>query len=142
MVLTAILPMALLPLPLMAAAWGWRAVAIHLCYYLLETFIVMELLMGQFHKFPFACSWLPGQSNLKVKLGMYFFAFAGVSSFVGAMESHVMLREARGTLITTSILLGGWLAWLIWRRRRSAFEGPPLSFEERPDFTVNALQLQ
>ncbi len=142
MAVAAILPMAALPLPLMAAAWGWRAAVVHLWFYLLETFLLLELLMGRFHKFPFACSWLPGQSNLKVRLGMYFILFAGVSSFLGAMESHVLLHNARQTLVNTSVFLGGWLGWLIWRRHRDASDRVTLSFEERPEFSVNALQLQ
>lgn len=142
MVATAILPMAILPLPVTAAAWGWRAAVIHLWLYLLETLLLAEFLMGRFHKFPFACSWLPGQANLKVKLGMYFITFAALSSFLGSLEAHILLRNATQALINASVLMGGWLAWLVWRRRGDSVERPPLRFEERGDLDLNALQLQ
>lgn len=140
MVMAGILPMAAAPLPFMAAAWGWQAAAIHLWLYLLETALLLELLMGRFHKFPFACSWLPGQANLKVKLGMYFILFAATSSFLGSLEAHVLTKHSAATLISMSIVLGGWLAWLLWRRRGE--ESPRLRFDEQPEFGICALQLQ
>lgn len=142
MLLAAVLPMAILPLPLMAATWGPRAALVHLWFYLLVTLLLLELLMMRFHKFPFACSWLPGQANLKVKLGIYFLLFASASGFLGALESHVLLKNSRETLVNFSAFIGGWLAWLIYQRRRQAAERPALSFEERPDLGFNALQLE
>jgi hypothetical protein len=140
MVVVGIVPMALLPLPLMAEAWGWKTAAIHLWFYSLETALLIELLMGRFHKFPFACSWLPGQGNLKVKLGMYLILFGAMSSFLGSLEAHVLVTGSLTTLVNSSVAMGGWFAWLVWRRHRT--ERPPLEFEQRAEIDMYALQLQ
>lgn len=140
MLVMGIVPMALIPLPLMAAAWGWKAAAVHLWFYSLETALLLELLMGRFNKFPFGCSWLPGQGNLKVKLGMYFILFGAMSSFLGSLEAHVLVKGSTTTLVNSTLVMGIWLGWLVWRRRGA--ERPVLAFEERSALDLNALQLQ
>lgn len=136
-----ILPIALLALPAYAQAWGWTNALIHTWFYLLETALLLEILMRQFHKIPFTCSWLPGKANLKVRLGAYFILFGFSSSMAGVMESQIVLQHSlRSAVVFTCILLGT-LSWLRWRRHQAFQEPWAITFEESPDLAVSGLNL-
>ncbi|MGC4051248.1 MAG: hypothetical protein QM757_17955 [Paludibaculum sp.] len=136
-----ILPIALLALPAYAQAWGWTNALIHTWFYLLETALVLEILMRQFHKIPFTCSWLPGKANLKVRLGAYFILFGFSSSMAGVIEARILLQHSLQVAVVFTGILLGILGWLRWRRRQAFQEPWSITFEESPDLAISGLNL-
>jgi len=141
MLCVGILPMAILPLPLYVMAWGWPAALAHTWIYFLETAILLEYFLLRFHKIPFTCSWLPDKANLKVKLGVYFIVFGAASTMLGSIEAHILSKQRWGNLRTFSIFLLIMLAWRLWRRHDASQEPWSFTFEEKPEFGVQALDL-
>lgn len=117
LILAGILPLAIVPAPLLAMAWGWQTAAIHTGIYLVETWLLVEIVMRNFHKVPFTCSWMPGQGNLKVKLGVYWILFGGVSSMMGAVEAHALQGKGSGAMWLFGIMMTVGVAWLRWHGR-------------------------
>lgn len=137
----AVVPMALAPFPLYFAAWGPRAAFAHTALFLLECAILLEFLTYRFSKIPFTCSWLPGQANLKAKLGVYFIEFGASMSFLGALESYALTRPTLSAFIKLCVFLSAILAWRIWRHCAAAREPWAFTFEEQPPLAVNSLRL-
>lgn len=138
--LAGVLPMALAPLPFLFSVWRPAQVALHLGFYLLEAWLLVELALSGLHKLPFTCSWLPGKANLQVRLGAFLVAFGGGSAFLAAVEAAQLSRPSRGILVVWAMLLAG----IFHIRRRAAqarLESPHLRFEERPDPAVHSLHL-
>ena len=54
---------------LLFAIWPGRPVLEHLAICVAAAFLLVDLFLYRFRKIPFACSYLPGGANLKVKLG-------------------------------------------------------------------------
>lgn len=136
-----VVPMALAPFPLYFAAWGPRAALAHSLLFLLECAILLEFVTWRFTKIPFTCSWLPGQANLKVKLGVYFIEFGAAMSFLGSLESFALTRPTLSAFVKLSLFLFAILAWRVWRRRAAAREPWVFTFEEQPALAVNSLRL-
>lgn len=136
-----VLPMALAPFPLYYAAWGPRAALMHTVFFLLECAILLEFLTYRFSKIPFTCSWLPGQANLKVKLGVYFIEVGATMSFLGALESTALTRSSPAFFWKACLFLAAILIWRVWCRRSAAREPWAFTFEEQPPLAVNSLRL-
>jgi hypothetical protein len=56
--------------------WSWDAAALHVCYGLTMSLLLMELLFVKFPKIPFTCSYLPGAARLVLLYPFYFFGFS------------------------------------------------------------------
>ncbi len=115
LIVAGILPLAIIPAPLLAAAWGWQVAAMHTGIYLLETWLLLELMMRNFHKVPFTCSWMPGQGNLKVKLGIYWILFGGLSSMLGAVESQALRGQGATAMWVFGAMMAAGIAWTRWQ---------------------------
>jgi hypothetical protein len=139
--LAGVAPMALLPLPALLSFWEWRQALAHTWLYLLQTAIVVEWMRFRFHKIPFTCSWLPGKSNLQVKLGMYVILFVSLTSISGAIETSFLTQHNWTGLAKFSVFLLVMLAWRIWRRHDHASGAGAFVFEEQPQLPFESLQL-
>jgi hypothetical protein len=95
----------------------------------------------RFHKIPFACSYLPGKANLRVKLGIYGILFLFFCD-TGVRVEAAALRAPRGFAILLAILaaaaLGAWLR----ARMLSAAPFTKLQFEELPATDLLTLELK
>ncbi len=138
---TAVIPIwvacAAVYLTLWRGAQPWR----HLLVLSLLGAILVFTSMLRFRKIPFACSYLPGKANLKVKLGMYGILFLFLCDN-GVRIEVAALRAERGFVILTAILMAA--AFLArWRTRRlSAHPAEKLQFEELPAGDLLALDLE
>ena len=117
LIVAGILPLAIIPFPLLAAAWGWQVAAAHTAIYLLETWLLLEIMLRDFHKVPFTCSWMPGQGNLKVKLGVYWILFGGMSSMMGAIEAFALRGQGSKAMWVFGAMMAAGIVWLRWRAR-------------------------
>ena len=120
--------------------WPARAALEHLIVLALAAVLLVDLSLHEFRKIPFACSYLPGKANLKVKFGIYAGVFIFGLSIVVALE-YLVLRTAGRFVFFLVVLLG--IAW--WAHRRWVeFAGAPLigiQFEEVPIADVLTLDL-
>ena len=74
MTLSAVLLLVLL-FPLYAVLWGWLVAFQHLIFGLLLSLILVELLLINFRKVPFTCSYQPGKAYITLLGLFYWFAF-------------------------------------------------------------------
>lgn len=114
----------------------WR----HLAVLALLGAIFVEASMRRFRKVPFACSYLPGKANLKVKLAVYGILFLFLCD-TGVRVEVAALRAPRGFVILIAILLAA--ALVTWMRTRSLSAAPSerLIFEELPNDDLLYLDL-
>lgn len=123
------------------AIWPGRPVIEHLAICAATAFLLVDLFLYQFRKIPFACSYLPGGANLKVKLGAYGIGFLCLAEVGTLIEFWALERFARFV-----VLLALLLAAAVWaHRRRSEFAGSgytPLQFEDLPPADIFALDLR
>ncbi|HUQ94113.1 MAG TPA: hypothetical protein VM120_20700, partial [Bryobacteraceae bacterium] len=55
---------------------GWGAVPAHLVVCVLLSVILVEVMLWEWQKVPFVCSYLPGKKNVSVLFVAYWMAFA------------------------------------------------------------------
>jgi hypothetical protein len=103
--------------------------------------ILTFLSMRRFHKIPFACSYLPGKANLRMKLGMYGILFLFLCD-TGVRVEAAALHAPRGFVILLPILAAAVLfAWLRARKLSTA-QFARLQFEELPATDLQTLELK
>jgi hypothetical protein len=61
--------------------WSWGAAALHVCYGVTLSLLLMQLLFYSFPKIPFTCSYLPGPAR---SIFLYPFYYLGFTSFAYA----------------------------------------------------------
>ncbi len=138
---TAVIPIwiacAAIYLTLWRGAQPWQ----HLLVLALLGAILVFTSMLRFRKVPFACSYLPGKANLKVRLGMYGILFLFLCDN-GVRVEVAALHAPRGFVILIAILMAA-AFWAWWRTHRlSAHPGEKLQFEELPAGDLLALDLE
>ncbi len=107
----------------------------------LAAVMLVEGFFYQFRKIPFACSYLPGGSDLKGKIGVYALAFLVGVSAVATLECWALLRVERVLLL--GVLLAAW--GVRWHRRNMEFDRSPhnrLQFEDLPISDISPLDLR
>jgi pimeloyl-ACP methyl ester carboxylesterase len=118
---------------------GPQAVGYTVILWIVAVLLVNGVLAG-FSKMPFACSYAPGQSNLRMKLPAYGLAFIFAVTVAASIE-HAMLET-----LGRAVLLGLFLTVLVihQRRRWSAFakgRAEQLRLNEEPHGEINPLRL-
>lgn len=122
------------------AIWPKGAALEHIAVLLLLSFLLADLSLYQFRKIPFACSYLPGKANLKIKFGVYAGAFLVILSAGTAIEFVALQKVGRFLFVLAVLLVTAFWA----ARRRAEFAAPPensLQFEEVPPADVLILDL-
>ncbi len=122
------------------AAWGGLEAWGHVLILLAVSIVVVERSLVGFRKMPFACAYLPGESNLRVRLPIYapLFLFA-VDTGTG-VERSMFESAARASLLGLVVVA----ALLQARRRWRAFAGgafEQVEFESHPPAEVAPLVL-
>ncbi|MCU1249036.1 MAG: beta-lactamase, partial [Edaphobacter sp.] len=117
--------------------WPTWPVAGHLAVLGLVGVIVVELCLHGFHKFPFACSYLPGQSKVHVVFWGLFLVLAPLSA---ARTERGLLNRPISCLCMVA-LLAAIAAAARWRTDASAKSAEGLVFEEEypPDLLALGL---
>ncbi len=138
MLVMGVLPLFALLLPLHVLFWGWRTAALHMLFGAVVSWLLVEVLLVGFEKFPFTCSYLPGKANLKVSWPLYLFGFTTYVSAFLTLEFWMLQRPVRflwlGAVI---VLVEVALAIYRWRVGRDV----ALVFDEQPEPLVRTLNL-
>jgi len=139
MFLVGVLPVAAVSLPACGYLWGWKAAAAHVVVVVLVALFSIELLLNDFPKLPFTCSYLPGKASLKTTFACYVLLFSAVTSFISSLEA-VLLRDPEVCLYVS---LPAWalLGFLIVQRKQDECVPQDFVYEES-GATVLTLGLQ
>jgi hypothetical protein len=100
--------------------------------------LLVDVLLVNFEKFPFTCSYLPGKANLKVSWPIYLFGFTTYVSVFLALENWMLQRPLRFAWLAAVVLLVH-LALFIYRWRVG--RDVALVFDEQPEPLVRTLNL-
>lgn len=120
--------------------WPVRPALEHLAVLSVLGVLIVECALYRFRKIPFTCSYLPGKSNLNVRLGAFAIAFLFAADQGVEIEFWVMQRIAR-YLVFLGILIAA-AAWA--RYRTSSFarsEEQDLHFDDVAPPQILALDL-
>jgi pimeloyl-ACP methyl ester carboxylesterase len=120
--------------------WPRVPALLHIAILVLAGVILVERSLTEFRKVPFTCSYLPGQADLRLKLGAYGAAFLFATYVAGALENALLETVAR-----TTVLFFVLAALTITSRRKwTAFAASPyerLQFEAVEAQEVSPLDL-
>jgi hypothetical protein len=138
MIVFGIVPWFVLLLPLHGLFWGWRAALLHMMFAAVISYLLVEVILVSFEKFPFTCSYLAGKANLKVSWPIYLFGFTAYVSACLTLEYWMLQRPMRfAWLLAVIAIVHGALAIYRWRVGR-AFS---LVFDDQPEPLVRTLNL-
>jgi predicted permease len=102
--------------------------------------ILLERSLYGFRKIPFACSYLPGKANLKVKLGVYGILFLFLCDVGVKIEASTLSRVSSFAIL--ALILLAVAAWSWFRTvRMAASRGARVQFDEVPVADIFALDL-
>ncbi|HWR50383.1 MAG TPA: hypothetical protein VN428_04720 [Bryobacteraceae bacterium] len=138
MLMAGVLPAVAFSLPVYSLLWGPATGIRFTVLVLLVELIVMEKLMRDYRKIPFACSYLPGKSNLKLTFGMYVVVFMMAAWTVTNMAVG-MAGRTRGFVWGVGLSLA-WLGWRAWRRRVER-GWPGFQYEDKAEWQPVTLEL-
>ncbi len=139
MVVLGIAPLFALLLPLHVVFWGWKMAFLHMLFGIVVALLLMDVLLVNFEKLPFTCSYLPGKANLKVSWPIYLFGFTTYLSATLTLEYWMLQRPIRfAWLIALAALVH--LALAVYRRRVIGHE-VTLVFDEQPEPLIRTLNL-
>jgi hypothetical protein len=109
----ALVPLLIFSLPVEIVNWGWLTVLEHCAVQLMAAAILGELLLWNFDKVPFTCSYFPGTTSLAVLGVLYIYGITGYGFHMADLESAMEVHWAIAVLFlaATSVALA-----LLWRR--------------------------
>jgi predicted permease len=120
--------------------WPGRKGIEHIVILTILGIILVERSLYRFRKIPFACSYLPGKANLRVKLGAYGILFLFLCN-VGVQIEAASLRRA-ASFTTLALVLLAAAAWSWFRTvRMAASPDARVQFDEVPVADIFALDL-
>ncbi len=120
--------------------WPARPAAQHMLVLSLAAVVLVHRSLDQFRKIPFACSYLPGKSNLHVKVGVYGLGFLAIASFAVQIEFAVIPFSVRFAVFCAVWVLAAWRAWSRWREfARSPYNW--IQFEDLAQADIESLDL-
>lgn len=139
MALLGVMPILLL-FPVCVGLWGLKAAAIAVAWVSLITLVFCEYLLRTFRSIPFTCAWMPGQANLKVKLGVW---GLGLSSSVLMLSAiGVTLTRQAGARRLLVVFAITTMLWLFPVLRRRFSETPMTAPEYEPPKIVDIMPLE
>jgi hypothetical protein len=139
MIVLGVVPLFALLLPLHVLFWGWQPALLHMLFGAVVALLLVEVLLANFEKFPFTCSYLPGKANLKVSWPIYLFGFTTYISACLALEYWMLQRPMRFLwLAALAIVVRGAVAIYRWRVVGHEIT---LVFEDKPEPLVRTLNL-
>jgi len=126
--------------PFYSVLWGWGPAFQHLVFGLLLSLILIELLLMNFRKIPFTCSYQAGKANITVLGVLYWFAFTSYAYTMATLELWLLHDDARwnGAVVLLLAVLGGLVVW----RKTMIVDGSGLVYEDAPNPDVQTLGLE
>lgn len=125
--------------PFYFAFWILPVALAHLVFSVTISILLTEVLLLDFWKIPFTCSYPPGKANVTILWIFYWLAFMTYAYWMATLEAW-MIRKSWRLLLFYAVAAAVWLA-LEWHRRRTGKLGFTLIFEDAPDPTVRTLGL-
>jgi hypothetical protein len=116
----------------------WVAIA-HFLFSLTISALLVEVLLLDFWKIPFTCSYPPGKANVTILWIFYWLAFTTYAYSMATLEAWMVQRVSR-LLLFYFVAAIVWLA-LQWYRKRWDAIGFTLVFDDAPDPVVRTLNL-
>ena len=138
MILLGVVPLFALLLPLHVLLWGLRTALLHTVFGVVVSLLLVQILLANFDKFPFTCSYLPGKANLKVSWPIYLFGFTTYVSLFLTLEYWMLQRPVRFLWLACLVLLVE-VALAVYRWRMG--HEVTLVFDEQPEPLVRTLNL-
>ena len=136
-----VLPLCAVSAVVYLVIWPGRPALEHLALLILFGVLLVHTSLYRFRKMPFACSWLPGRSNLNVRLGFYGLVFLFAAD-VGVRVEFWALRQPGRYLLLFALLLTA----AIWARRRTIDYGAAphnrVQFDDAPRSETQVLDLR
>ncbi len=118
----AMLAMATIPVWLTAAGLAlfyrpWHQVAEHLLVLALAGSIITDLSLIGVSKIPFACSYLPGKSNVQYVFWAYALVFVPLALIFSTYEQNVLDRPLAYLVLVAELFAAALVLWLFNRHR-------------------------
>lgn len=135
----AVIPVALLTLPLEIRLLGAGDGLIATLLCALPSLVLMELLLLQFERVPFTSSYLPGRRPLVQTLLIYLFSVTLYVSILGALFAAA-LHSLVGMPIVFALLVAAW--WRVRTARLQDREMGRIEFEETLEPAVLTLSIE
>jgi len=125
--------------PLYGVFWGWRVASLQLLFDATLSLILMELLLLNFRKIPFTCTYVPGKAHITTRWIFYWMAFSAYAYSMASLEYAIFESAASQVIFFGAAfsVLGGLIAY----RNHLLDRGFTLVFEEEPEPVVQTLNL-
>ena len=139
MIVFGVAPLFVLLLPLHLIFWSWNDAFLHMLFGAVLSVLLVEVLLANFEKLPFTCSYLPGKANLKVSWPIYLFGFTTFISVSLAIEVWMFQRPLRFLwLAAVAAFVRGAVAFYRWR---VVGRDVALVFDDQPEPLIRTLNL-
>ncbi len=125
--------------PLYAALWAWLPSFMHLVFSMMLSLILAELLLLNFRKIPFTCSYPSGKANITVLGVFYWFAFTTYAYTMATFEKWLLQGGIRWTVFLIMLLLA--LTALVRWRNILLARGFSIIYEDAASPEVQTLGL-
>ena len=132
-----VLPLMLLTSALEFSYWPWRQAAFHVAYESIIAVILLQVVLFNFRKVPFTCSYYPGKKNMAILAGVYLYGFTTYSSTMVALERWLLVSPVRGVIFLI-VGIGAICAFSSARDRRNSGR---LIYEEESNTQLQGLGL-
>jgi len=134
-----ILPVLIAFLPLHTMLWGFWTAAVHLAFGCILGYLLVEILLFNFPKIPFTCSYVPGKAKLHTFWSLYWLAFSLYAYGMARVEMWMLESPVR----TVAVLIGSAavLSATVWCRARRPGRNGAFMFEEPPVRILTTLDL-
>lgn len=133
-----ILPVLLTAPLFLAPLMGWEYVPGHLVICVLLVMILVELMLFEWQKVPFVCSYFPGKKNVALMIVVYWTAF-GAFAFSTATFEIWCMREFSRWLIMLGLLIA--VYGKLREIRRESWGAFPLHYEDMGEELVTQLRI-
>jgi len=137
LVFLAVIPALLVALPIATLALGGAVAIAHIVLAAVLLLLLVELRLHDWHKIPFACSYMPGRRNVWLTVGAYLLLFAVLIPAITLVEV-ILLRPF--VLIAAATTLGVYYLGLR-SARQNQWESVPLLFDESDEPLIRTIHL-
>ena len=126
-------------LPFYILLWDVQRALLQTVFGVTLSLILVEVLLLNFHKIPFTCTFLPGKANITLFGFLYFLAFTTYAYTMAALESWLLVSPL-GMAVFVAVA-----APILWRliafRNQLLNEGTGFIFEDKAEPAVQTLDL-
>jgi pimeloyl-ACP methyl ester carboxylesterase len=136
-----VLPIWIAAIAVYLTIWPTTPALGHLIILTLAGIIIIERSLYEFRKMPFACSYLPGKSNLKQRLAIYGILFLFLTDVVTRIEHSALESRSRFVVFTAIVLLIASRSHRRWERFANR-RGEQLEFDDHETAEVQPLDLR